>query len=180
MLSHFKKIICIIGLCLYAVTGKAVEISPENYDIYKGDINADGNSDFYFHPKRKFLILHGDIAIPVVYSNPQGFVIYGSFNGGVNSYGTPIAFELSENVLQIRVSVSNLKLTVANIDYSSWFDTPSGVVLTRLYAGDLFVNLSSTKNAPLPTILSVARRSVVFIHTDLLGSPAAETNAQGN
>lgn len=180
MFVYLKKVACLIGLFAFALIGETVEINSENYDIYKGDVNADGYSDFYFHPKRKFLILHGEIAVPIAYSNPQGFVMYGSLANGKHHYGNPQSFELSGSALQAKLSASSLKLAVINIDFSSWFDTPSGVFITRLYAGDTIINLSSTASAPLPTLVSTSHRTVVFIHTDLLGSPAAETNQQGN
>lgn len=53
----------------------AAEIGTHNYDIYVGDINDDGEDDFYFHGKPLTLILHGEIATPILLHAPMSFVI---------------------------------------------------------------------------------------------------------
>lgn len=48
----------------------------ENYEVFLGDINGDGLVDLYVRQKPQILILHGDIATPILLPAPvQEFVL---------------------------------------------------------------------------------------------------------
>lgn len=49
------------------------------YDIYYGDVTGFGDDkDIYFHAKDEFVILHGDIATPILLPHKPSFVFYHS------------------------------------------------------------------------------------------------------
>src|SRR5688572_14676018 len=77
MLSSFIKIMGFVLSCfLLASAASGVEIKTDTYDIYIGDLNGDGGSDYYFHQKPILIILHGDIATPIFAAQPNSFAVY--------------------------------------------------------------------------------------------------------
>ncbi|MBB3061572.1 FG-GAP repeat domain-containing protein [Microbulbifer rhizosphaerae] len=54
----------------------------ENYEVRKGDFNGDGLTDLYIRQKPQVVILHGDIATPIVLPAPvKDFVLRQQANG---------------------------------------------------------------------------------------------------
>lgn len=52
MLSYLTRIVFFIaGLLLLAISTVAAEIREDSYEIYMGDIDGDGDDDFYFLQK---------------------------------------------------------------------------------------------------------------------------------
>jgi hypothetical protein len=64
-----------VFFCLLSQDTNAAEINTNNYDIYLGDIDGNETRDFLFKPKMLPLILHGDIAIPILIARWVGFVV---------------------------------------------------------------------------------------------------------
>lgn len=56
--------------------GVDLDVNDNAYDIFFGDLNSDGRSDLYFHAKERFILLHGDIAIPIVLQPQTSFAYY--------------------------------------------------------------------------------------------------------
>lgn len=44
----------------------AIEFDSKRYDVYYGDLNGDGEGDYYLHGKDFLVLLHGDIVTPIV------------------------------------------------------------------------------------------------------------------
>jgi len=83
--------LCVLGLGAHV---HASEINEDKYQIYYGDFNNDGvDGDIYFHAKDSFVLLHGDIAIPLFINGKDGFVFY------VNGDGTADPLDLPEEDL---------------------------------------------------------------------------------
>lgn len=111
MLSSFIKIMgFIVSLFLFASAAIGAEIKADNYDIYLGDLDGDGDDDFYFQQKPWYLILHGEIATPIMVQT--NFAI--NNNGG--NYAAPVAFSLTNIDLVARVSSGALKQAIWNED----------------------------------------------------------------
>jgi len=125
----------------------AAEIGTHNYDIYVGDINDDGEDDFYFHGKPLTLILHGEIATPILLHAPMSFVIYRNDQ----AYLSPSQYMLTSIDLAVRVAAGTLKRYQLNYDFYIWSNGSAGLnnVLLRgrdSYAPALLLT-SSTNNA---------------------------------
>ncbi|OZY85574.1 hypothetical protein CBP51_00530 [Cellvibrio mixtus] len=109
--SAIKSFVFFASLFLFASGAAGAEINKNSYDIYLGDLDGDGDDDFYFQQKAWYLILHGDIPTPIkMVSN--NFAIHN--NGG--TYSAPVAFSLTDVDLLARVSSGTLKLGVWNTD----------------------------------------------------------------
>lgn len=130
---------------------QAAEIGTHNYDIYVGDINGDGDSDFYFHGKQLTLILHGDIATPIMLAAPISFVIYRDYD----NYEPPVQYSLSSIQIAAQVAAGTLKLYQNNYDFFIWNNGTSGLNNVLLRGSDSFAPallLSSSTNNIFPLL----------------------------
>ncbi len=75
-----------------------IPIDFSKYEIYYGDVDEDGlEGDIYFHGKEVFVLLHGDVAVPLFIPGPRGFVYS---NDGLGSYSEPWQLDLSRSELE--------------------------------------------------------------------------------
>jgi hypothetical protein len=137
---------------LFAVSQQvvALDIKATNYDIYLGDVNGDGYSDFYFYGKPLIIILHGDIATPIVIF-PGNFVLYGTASG----YSAAQTFTLDATLLAQKVTAGSVKLAVSNTDYVLWTNgtsTQTNILLRGATASTPSVLLANFAGAMLPII----------------------------
>jgi len=81
------KIFLSVLIGIYVASISSVAISAEivdatKYNVYFGDFNDDGTAgDIYFHGKESFVLIHGEIAIPLFLAGPAGFVFYSGGTG---------------------------------------------------------------------------------------------------
>ncbi len=80
----FLFIVCIS----FSSTAFSQNVNSGNYDIYYADIDGDGLTDVYFHGKEQFLLIHGDIIVPIIVAAPISFVLYQRSYG----YDAPVAY----------------------------------------------------------------------------------------
>lgn len=139
----------------------AEKISNQNYDIYVGDLNNDTFPDFYFHGKSFFIILHGDISIPIEIRAPENFAF---ITNGTSYQGQLKSFTNTE--LTLKVANSSIKRAQENIDYFIWDDTSTNNnwILLRgtkkgtgvmAATGSPSILLLGNTNATLPTITNL-------------------------
>ena len=149
MLAFLTRIIgVVIGLFLLAFPALGAEVKADNYDIYLGDIDSDGDDDFYFHQKPWYLILHGDIATPIQVQN--NFTIRN--NGGI--YSSPAVFSLTDVDLLTRVTSGSLKKAIWNQDvFLIAQGNGSNTLLIRgAYASSPALLLKSYSSSAYPTV----------------------------
>ncbi|WP_444909758.1 FG-GAP-like repeat-containing protein [Microbulbifer sp. TRSA005] len=83
-------------------------IMKNGYTVYRGDVNDDGREDLYFEYNRPVILIHGDIASPLVMPQLPNFVLY--LNRGSESYKDPVEISLTEqevaNLDQLEDSLS--------------------------------------------------------------------------
>lgn len=151
MFAFLTRIIGVIfGLSLLAFPALGAEINSNNYDIYIGDVNGDGGSDYYFHQKPLILILHGDIATPIPVKQLNSFVVY---RNGVD-YSSPALLTLTDTQLSQKITSGALRLAVASTDFFVWKSpdgTKSHIFLRGADSSAPSLFLSSVANAALPT-----------------------------
>lgn len=112
MLNLFKKITLVIVSFFFAQMSFALEIKTDNYNIYLGDVDGDGDGDYYFAQKPWTLILHGEIATPLVLKGTKNFVVYN--NAGV--LAAPQSFTMSDLDIQSKLNSGVFRLAVFNQD----------------------------------------------------------------
>lgn len=139
----------------------AEKISNRNYDIYVGDLNNDTFPDFYFHGKSFFIILHGDISIPIEIRAPENFAF---ITNGTSYQGQLKSFTNAE--LTLKLANSSIKRAQENTDYFIWNDasTNNNWILLRgtkkgvgvmAATGSPSILLLGNTNATLPTITNL-------------------------
>lgn len=112
MFSFIKKI-SFLTIALFSTEyAAALEINSNNYETYIGDVDGDGDGDYYFKQKPWTLILHGDIATPLQLQGTKHFVVYN--NAGLLS--APQSFTLADADLTTKINAGTLKLAVENSD----------------------------------------------------------------
>ena len=143
--------ICITSFFVASEKLQAAEINSTNYDIYVGDMNGDGAKDFFFKCKPFFLILHGDIATPIMFYKNMDFAIYR--NG--NDYTAPSGLTLTQADLTAKIASGSLRLATDGTDYVAWTNGIAGRTNLLLRGADSTapaVMLSSFADVALPTL----------------------------
>ena len=137
-------------LCLFSENAHAADINTNNYDIYIGDIDGDGTKDFLFKPKMLPLILHGDIAIPILIARGVGFVIFRSGN----NFKLPIEFNLfSQSDIAAKLANGSLKKAELNTDFVVLTNDSLGrsrLLLKSNVSGVWDLVLTGSSNTSLP------------------------------
>jgi len=147
-------LVSVISLFTFTQYAKAAELNSSNYNIYIGDINNDGLQDFVFSAKRAFLILHGDIATPILFVKDMDLVVY---RDGM-SYSSPVAFALTQADIAAKVSAGTLKLAVENTDYFVWkngVSTQSNLLLRGADSVSPALLLTSYSDISFPAIAQI-------------------------
>lgn len=149
MFSLFTRIVVtVIGLSFLAFSASSAEVKPENYDIYMGDIDGDGDDDYYFEQSPWYLILHGEIATPIRIQN--NFVIHNA--GG--TYSSPIAFSLTEIDRVARITSGSLKKAQWNYDVFlvNQANGSNTLLIRGAYASSPALLLKTYSGSNLPTV----------------------------
>lgn len=148
----------ILSALLIPFQSQALEMDSNIYSIYFGDLNNDGSPDYYFHGKDKYLILHGDISIPILFQAIPGFAIYSSTEGYEPAQLFSVApSELNSRIIQGRLrlaTISNLGLG-ANTDVAYWRDEANGFTSVMLRGAGQFdpaLFLITTTYSDLPLV----------------------------
>ncbi len=67
MSGYFVRSLCLaFGLMGLSSLASAVEFRGAEYEVYLGEVNGDSAQDVYLAGKEQFILLHGDIATPIV------------------------------------------------------------------------------------------------------------------
>jgi RHS repeat-associated protein len=150
MLNLFKKITLVIVSFFFAQMSFALEIKTDNYNIYLGDVDGDGDGDYYFAQKPWTLILHGEIATPLVLKGTKNFVVYN--NAGV--LAAPQSFTLADADLATKLASGTLKLAIENMDFFlvSSSSGQRNLLLRSISSSTPAMLLHSFSNMDLPTI----------------------------
>ncbi len=96
----------VIGLLLAGVLGISsawsVTVDPNlsKYKVYQADLNTDGKLDYYFQGIPLIILLHGDVATPIVLPAPASFVVY--------SQGTGFLLPMEESYTESQLATKNL------------------------------------------------------------------------
>jgi len=73
----------LIALVFIGNASQAEAFSEDNYEVYFGDFNGDGKAgDIYYHHKDDFVLIHGDIAIPLQIAADGSYVLYEGAGSG--------------------------------------------------------------------------------------------------
>lgn len=74
----------LVAKCLLVVPGLMLSLgaiadvlSEQTYEVYFGDFNGDGKGgDVYFHRKDKFVLIFGQVSIPIMIASDGSYVVY--------------------------------------------------------------------------------------------------------
>ncbi len=152
-MSSLLKIVSVIVssfLCATFAVGAEIQINVNDYNIYKGDLDGDGDNDLYFSQKPFFIILHGDIATPLLIAGSKNYAVYN--NDGVNS--NAVLFNISTELLALRIAAGWYTLAVRDVDFFIGSDGKSvsvpnntagsgGASVTTTFAYDALGRLTS-------------------------------------
>ncbi len=97
-------------------TPPAGHVDLKAFDIFYGDFNNDGiNGDIYFHGRDVFVLIAGDISIPLYIDGPEGFVAYRTpYRGG---YSSAYEYDASESELaQLQKASKGVDYFVADLN----------------------------------------------------------------
>jgi len=176
----------------------AASIDVNNYNIYIGDINNDGFSDYYFEHKNKpyIVLLHSRIATPIIVrpTNPTPNFVIKSLGKGLG-YSEAIAFNI--DVFSQQTLLKSLRLATVNNDYFAWntgYQSKQVVLLRGATPQDrsvLIQFITAQQTAPaLPKIVhnnetddwafAFSNKSIPFSLDFQLGGQLLKFTIQGN
>lgn len=83
-------------------SGVEFDVDSHGYAVFSGDFNSDGYTDYYFYSRERVLILHGEIATPIMLPPNSTFSIYGSEIASWSpwAHSSPKAESLPDYVVQ--------------------------------------------------------------------------------
>ena len=123
-LRHLKKtVFCFFALvCLSA---QATDFSYQKYDVYFGDVNSDGISDIYLDAKEHFVLLHGDVSVPILLPPTEtDLVLMGYYISSLKQYLAPQVGTLTDAQLST--------LTLASSSAAEYSDVTGDGILDLL------------------------------------------------
>lgn len=160
-----KNFFAAFGLALSAIAvsmpGQALEMDSNIYDIYVGDLNNDGLKDYYFQGKDRYLILHGDIAIPILFQAIPSFVIYHSAQGYEPAESLSLTpSDLNSRVIQgqLHLAITSTSLLGTSVDALYWRDEVNGFTSVMLRGAGLYdpaLLLVTTTYSDLPLVAGI-------------------------
>ena len=65
----------VLSLAGFIPAHAATNLSADDYDIYIGDIDGDGDDDLYLHAKEKILLIASDITVPIPFRDEESLVL---------------------------------------------------------------------------------------------------------
>lgn len=139
-----------VNQCAWSAS-QTVPINAANYDIYTGDIDNNGYVDFYFKAKPLFVLLHGQIATPLLIPK-LGLDLMVLRNG--NTLASAIASTLTAAQVDTKIQSNLLALAQPNSDYivvneASLIVQTAGSSVTNSFTYDALgrlTNMSDTVN----------------------------------
>ena len=102
-------------LLFVASSATAVEFRGTEYDVYIGDINDDGIDDVYLKARGNFVLIHGDISVPLLLDSLFPSYLIQSKATEPNIYLDPVVDE-GVNVDALTLATNYASLIDANND----------------------------------------------------------------
>ncbi|MFL0803131.1 MAG: hypothetical protein K6L81_05405 [Agarilytica sp.] len=93
MAGRFLSVFTAIFVFSFSLQVQAVEFRGAEYDVYLGDVNGDGIDDIYLKVPDIFVLLHGDISVPLLIDSDLPSYLVESVNGVYQYYSSPIIDE---------------------------------------------------------------------------------------
>lgn len=164
-MSSLVRIVSLIaGAFLSAAfaVGAEVQINSSDYNIYIGDLDEDGDNDFYFSQKPLFIILHGDIATPLLIARNQNYAVYN--NDGV--YSSASSFSISDNVISSRLASGFFLFAVWNLDFFIGSNGNSVVIPNPISAPTATTSFAYDDLGRLKTVTNLSTTSYEYDSAD--------------
>lgn len=110
-----KFMLTVLLLLWTAFVTAETTINDYKYTPYIGDFNGDGEDDFYFNEIPLFVLIHGDISIPLRIFGKVGFILYSTESG----FSEP-EYANFENVLESMLLSGAVRVAVTGTDFLAW------------------------------------------------------------
>ncbi len=93
MASRFLRsfVALVLGVC--SLQANAIEFRGAEYEVYIGDVNGDGINDVYLKVPDIFVLLHGDISVPLFISSDEPSFLIESLDAQSPLYLDPVVDE---------------------------------------------------------------------------------------
>lgn len=157
MASRFLRsfVALVLGVC--SLQANAIEFRGAEYEVYIGDVNGDGINDVYLKVPDVFVLLHGDISVPLFISSDEPSFLIESLDAQSPLYLDPVVDE-NVDVSTLAKSTDIASLIDVNgdgvLDIS--FTSPSIIYDFSLDGGALEEPLIVSAAIPVPSLSRAA------------------------
>ncbi len=140
MAGRFISVLSVLFIFSFSLQTQAVEFRGAEYDVYLGDVNGDGVDDIYLKVPDIFVLLHGDISVPLLIESELPSYLISSVNVDSPFYAEPV-IDASIDISQLTMSNGIVRLEDVNADGipDLVFDSPN-ILHSFALDGDLGQN----------------------------------------
>lgn len=178
MFGRLLGIACLLLLSEFSSADALPNVNLDTYEIYFGDLNGDGNSDYYFNPKPLFVLIHSDVSIPLMIGQIGAFAVYRNATG----YDPVQIFVLSSAEFASKVASGQLVLAQPNVDAFSWSSATAGnnnILIRGATPADPSLLIATSANSFPPEIVQTYPPSTAISDIYSMLSPGGYIAASG-
>lgn len=165
MLSRFFLVSAFIFLYSIQANGN---YNARDFDVYYGDFNSDGIQDIYLDSKTQIVLIYGDIITPIQTKIAQSTLLVGPLF-------TAIEVEIDIAAISSGYEYIGDDFGIEVGDFNG--DQLADVLLDGMGSENYIVS-NASGSVSLASISAILTE-VNFQHSDLYGTPIAETNSEG-